>query len=260
MRTEGDRAAHVAESEAVGAAVVPVPLPDERVPGVAAAIATPETATTPGRPRRAGHRRGRLAWGSLAIEVFSITLSVLAALAVAEWREERAAAKTRQAALLGILGEVRANRAELIRRATYYREILPALQEAARTNPEARLGEVAVPGWRGLAPPLLPSAAYDTALAMQAFAGLPFDTARNISWIYSFQRLYLQFFEKALLSEQIPTLGLVSARLADLLFASDELALGYQQLEAGISTLLPPELTATAGPAASPPQPQPSAD
>lgn len=67
--------------------------------------------------------------GDLALEAGAIILSVLAALAVDEWREGRANAALVARATASIVDEVRANRAEIRRAVAYHDSLVGAMAE-----------------------------------------------------------------------------------------------------------------------------------
>lgn len=183
--------------------------------------------------RRAAQLGGRLPWGIVALEVFSVTLSVLAALAISDWQRARAERRSTREAVAGILVEVRANRAQVERRVGYYREMAGALRGLADRGVRRIEHHEELPaGWRGLAPPLLTAAAYDTAIAMQTFSHLDFEVARGIAFVYSFQRLYMSVWEQRLMGRSgLDSVPQLAADLEDFAGTSDELVRALAQLE-----------------------------
>ena len=73
---------------------------------------------------------------SLFLEAFSVVLAVLLALAVDQWREDRANAALAQLAADRIESEVRANRQELSRAAGRHGEIYEDLETSLEQLPE----------------------------------------------------------------------------------------------------------------------------
>lgn len=189
-----------------------------------------------GRASRWLARLARAPWTALALEVFSVTLSVLAALSIADWRDARAAERRADQALAGIRAELSSNRAQIGARLGYYREMASSVRALADAGTVEIESLAAIPGWRGMAPPLLTSAAYETTIAMQVFADLDFETARGVAFVYSFQSIYGRFFENRILSIEMPASARsLAAMLEDLAGTSAELDRAISELESRLA-------------------------
>jgi len=125
-------------------------------------------------------KKEEISWAALALEVFSVTLSVLVALAIGDWNEERQQRKQVGQALQGITAECESNRRRLEGRLTYYIALRNELQ---RKIEEQGADAPAFPleGWRGFQPALLRDSAYRTAVATEAFSRMDFRLADAIA-------------------------------------------------------------------------------
>ncbi|MCB1037785.1 MAG: hypothetical protein KDD47_28385 [Acidobacteria bacterium] len=126
---------------------------------------------------------------SLLLEAFSVVLAVLLALAVDEWREERADSALGKLAEERITTEIRANLEELSASAARHDEILAGLDRSLAEVPaEGSQLELAV----NFSIAVLSSSAWETSRATQAVNHMDFDRVLRIARVYDLQDLYLE--------------------------------------------------------------------
>ena len=146
----------------------------------------PSLATSNGALRRALPR--------LLFESALIVFSILLALAVSEWRDERETRRTVETALETVRQEIERNREAVASSLPYHREMIGRLERFLEGPEPAR--EVSERGWievlaelapRGLLPPTLSTTAWETARAQGVPAELEFDTAHDLARLYFWQ-------------------------------------------------------------------------
>lgn len=96
-------------------------------------------------------KKEEISWAALVLEVFSVTLSVLVALAIGDWHEERQQQKNVEQTLRGIAAECESNRRTLEDRLSYYLSIQKGIQRRLQEGPKAS----PLPEWDGLKPIVL---------------------------------------------------------------------------------------------------------
>lgn len=142
-------------------------------------------------------KKEEISWAALVLEVFSVTLSVLVAMAIGDWHQERQKQKAVEQALRGIEAELASNQRQLEDRLPYYQSVAAALRHRVATEgptaPSFPLKE-----WNGIRPAMTTNSSYQVAIATQAFSNLDFQTATTVAQIYSFQDLYRSVGEKFL--------------------------------------------------------------
>ena len=172
--------------------------------------------------------------GALFIEIFSIVFAVLLALAVNEWRQARNDQKMVNAALIGIQGEIQQNKFFLENRLPYYLQMTTTIDSMLNAgHSRGNSAHDAIPGWKGLSPPLLQSSAYQATIATQAFATMDFETASSLSRLYAFQDLYYRLVDRlmaAALNGRLSDLGKVRSAFNELYSLGSELVGVYQQM------------------------------
>lgn len=128
----------------------------------------------------------RIAWGALTLEVFSIVLAILLGFAVNEWRKDREEAAQADRVLHSIQGELLGNLQQVRERSPYYRMLSFRLDSLVSLDSQA--GNFwNLPGWRGLNPPSLRTAAYQAALATGSLQGLAFEQVDACARAYELQ-------------------------------------------------------------------------
>jgi len=141
----------------------------------------PEGASAPPSRQEQGGRKGLFT--QLFLEFFSIAVGVLFALAVNEWREDRAAMATARQALANINREIEINQRHL----GISHEANLALVESWRSaeQKETLEPQFYAPAWG------LQSSAWEVAQASGALNPLDFEVVSSIAGIYVFQDTYL---------------------------------------------------------------------
>lgn len=120
-----------------------------------------------------------------------IVASILLALAVEGWREDRVLERTRVQALERIRTEIEGNIAALERSLAYHEEVLSgagdlmASPERWRGRPFWDVGSQMAP--RGILPPDLRTTAWETAVATRAVALFEYDVSHTLAGYYGWQ-------------------------------------------------------------------------
>lgn len=144
------------------------------------------------RPRSRLSRRWRGLAPRLVFEGLLIVISILLALAAAQWREERQRRVLVSAALANVAEELERNAAAIEDVLPYHREVLANLRGLVERPEEVagigflELVERAAP--RGVQPPLLHATAWETVAAQGLAVDLPFATSRMLATTYDAQR------------------------------------------------------------------------
>ncbi len=127
--------------------------------------------------------RGGKSWSSLALEVFSIILGVLLALAVSEWQQAREDEKRAAKALQTVKLELQANR-DILRR--IHENNQQTIDKARAAGPEESEDLQFIPGVQ------VRSTAWDTLLATGVSAHVDYALLLALSETYSIQAIYRQ--------------------------------------------------------------------
>jgi hypothetical protein len=133
--------------------------------------------------------------GDVALQVVSVVAGILLALFIDNWNSERAERKTARFALEAIRAELSTNRVALRSHAERMRDMGRTMRGSAQNSggPPRRCYEWAE--WRGIGGLNLVDAAYQTALATQAFAHMPFAQASEVAQTYGWQRYFQKGFD-----------------------------------------------------------------
>jgi hypothetical protein len=178
-------------------------------------------------------RLAKVPWLTIGLEMASIVFAVTLALAANEWRENRREKVQVRVVLEALVGELRANRQTLDERLAYYRQIAESLQTAVEEHgPGGSAGEVEIPGWSGLRPPILTSSAWEAAVATQAASKIDFSLAQVVARTYSFQSLYQTMIDgdvEILSQGEEPQIGQMLNLFRDLTVLGEELSSAYGQ-------------------------------
>ena len=206
--------------------------PPERPLAPAGGTDLPPVATADGRPRTS--LRAKLP--ELALEATSVVFAVLLALAVDEWRDDRAEQRRAQRARAAIEHELHANAVELDASLAANRAAVERLRSTIAAVERGEAVEV------GLTYQLaeLSSAAWDSARLTGAVGGLELDWLIGVSRLYEVQRLYVEGQQQladrlAGMGEAIgagdpqPVLGGLAGRADNLLALGEKLRERYGQ-------------------------------
>lgn len=120
----------------------------------------------------------RIPWAQLFVEAVLVVLSVLLALALNNWREDRIHKNLAEQALRSINNEIRANKIEVEETLSHHKMLIDTLQG---DNPA-----------RGIALKLalIEDNAWETAQATQAVIYLDYDIVQQVSKIHELQEMY----------------------------------------------------------------------
>lgn len=138
--------------------------------------------------------------GKAVFEAALITFSILFALWVDDWKEERDHRDLAQQALANFEREILDNQARVKKQLEYHLRLQGSLR-AVLQNPdpirtlEQTRQEIQ---FRGLAPPIFFDTAWQTAVATQALTYLDYETVSALSSIYSLQNIFNKVAESAL--------------------------------------------------------------
>ncbi len=124
-------------------------------------------------------------------EMFLIVFSVFLGLYLSDWLAERKEEEKTLNALKSINEEISWNKKFLEGRIIYYQGLVNELDSLGISDAKPDT-KAPIKGWKGLRPPLLKDAAFQTAVSAQVFARIDFKTAEQISLVYSFQSLYMR--------------------------------------------------------------------
>lgn len=133
--------------------------------------------------------------GDVALQISSVVVGILLALFIDDWSTGRQQRATVDAALAAIRVELAANRVAVRAHAARMFEMAKRTQESAKNahQPPRRCYEW--DQWRGIGGLNLVDAAYQTAIATQALAHMPFAQASQVSQTYGWQRYFQKGFE-----------------------------------------------------------------
>jgi hypothetical protein len=138
-------------------------------------------------------------WTAFLVELVSIVASVLLALWVSDWNEQRKEAARGEEAIAGIRRELAGNRTRLGESSQYYGEIAATIDKLRETpSREAPDRFTQLPGWRGIQPPLLTDDVFSAALSTQALGSIDFDVVSSLSQAYGALRQCRAFHDRFL--------------------------------------------------------------
>ncbi|MEM1176746.1 MAG: hypothetical protein AAGM22_00250 [Acidobacteriota bacterium] len=125
-------------------------------------------------------------WPRLVGEALWIVLAVLLALAADQWRENKANQKLADKALRGIVEEIQSNRGMVLYFLPRHREIQDALPESHEDWTQPSLEDED----SRFDPIVLRDTAWRTALETNALVHMDYQTVRQLTEVYTFQRAY----------------------------------------------------------------------
>ena len=170
-------------------------------------------------------KKEEISWAALALEVFSVTSSVLVALAIGDWHERRQQQEQVEQALRGIVAECESNRQVLEKRLEYYLALQTAVQRKVEEQ-GADAPAFPIEGWDGLKPALLRDASYRTAISTQAFSHMDMRVADAVAQVYSLQDLYRFYLDKTvdqmIMSRGFENVGSLRMTMTELIALTQE--------------------------------------
>lgn len=148
-------------------------------------------------PRRRGRwlRFEAISLGDVVLQILSVVVGILLALFIDNWSTERQQRATVETAMDAIRAELSENRVALRAHAARMADMAKRTQVSAKNanQPPRRCYEWEE--WRGIGGLNLVDAAYQTAIATQALAHMPFAQASQVSQTYGWQRYFQKGFD-----------------------------------------------------------------
>lgn len=144
--------------------------------------------------RRSWFHRESISLGEIAVQTFAVVLGILLALGIDGWKKDRETRENVADAMRAVNVEIAANRKDLQRQRDHLLAEQSALVAEAKASTDG--GKRACyenTGWDGIGGPLLLDAAYQTAIATQAFSHLEFARSQAIAASYGMQKSYLDY-------------------------------------------------------------------
>lgn len=150
-------------------------------------MSNPDDATPPAH--RVSRLR-RLPWGTLLVEALFTVVAILLALAADDWRQKREERELTDAALHSFARELRDNQHRLAELRPYHDSLAVGFRKAAqRLDRGEQVGFSDVhPEFRGIAPPMLLSTAWETALTTGALRHVDYRLVNDLAALYASQR------------------------------------------------------------------------
>lgn len=148
--------------------------------------------TPPGQNRFRWLKREAIDLGDVAVQVFAVVIGILLALFINNWVTQRQQQATVDEAMRAMRAELAANRVNVRAYAAHMFAAAKAMQEspANRNQPPRPCYELT--GWDGVGGLAPLDAAYQTSIATQALANMPFPQAHLVAEIYGRQRYILK--------------------------------------------------------------------
>jgi hypothetical protein len=142
---------------------------------------------------RSWFRREAISIAELAVHTFAVVLGIMLALALDEQKKEHETAAAVANAMGAVHTELESNRTRL---RTHHQHLV-AMADLLRAEKTESVQSCAdYKGWQGTHNPLLLDAAYQTAIATQAFSHVEFSRAQSVAAAYGLQRLSLEYLDK----------------------------------------------------------------
>lgn len=169
-------------------------------------------------------------------EMLLIIFSVFLGLYLTNYFDEQKEKGKTLHALQSVADEIQWNRNFLQTRIDYYKTIVAELDSmgVSRSNPDPKYP---MKLWRGLNPPLLRSAAYQTAVSSQLFVHTDFRTGEKLSIVYSFQDFYMSGVRKIMdnfLDDKVTNKLKLKNYLSELIGVGSELVKTYEEVHTEI--------------------------
>ena len=179
-------------------------------------------------------KKNNFSLGIFFVEVFSIIFGVLLALGVNELRQSHNDNQLVNTALKSISIEIQRNKDFLDNRLPYYDSMTNNIDSLININgKDVPFSEIKVPGFSGINPPLLRNSSLQTAISTQAFSNIDYSLADQISWVYSFQEIYLKWvyiYFDAFVNREIVTLKMLRNLFGEMSFVGKQIQDNYSKL------------------------------
>lgn len=146
--------------------------------------------TSPGRKRWRWIKRGAIDLGDVVVQIIAVVIGILLALFINNWVTERQQQSAVDEAMRAIKVELSANRVALHAHAKHMFEMAKAMQDAPDNQNQPPRLCFKWDKWRGIGGLNLTDAAYQTSIATQALANMPFKQAQTIAQVYGWQHYF----------------------------------------------------------------------
>ncbi|TAM97145.1 MAG: hypothetical protein EPN40_08040 [Rhodanobacteraceae bacterium] len=202
--------------------------------------------TTPGRKRWRWLRREAIDLGDLLVQIIAVVVGILLALLINDWVTQRQQQANIDEAMRAIRAELTQNRVVVRHFAAHMYRMAAEMQDSPKNRGKPAQACYSWNQWDGIGGMVPLDAAYQTSIATQALANMPFQQAQVVSRIYGWQHYASKGIEldTALLMQPHPLdfcVGLVQ-----------EVGRDAMQLDDLYSKLIGPETATRPKPPASP--------
>ncbi|MBU6477209.1 MAG: hypothetical protein KGQ32_04685 [Xanthomonadaceae bacterium] len=149
--------------------------------------------TPPGRWRWL--KREAIDLGDVVVQIFAVVIGILLALFINDWVTQRQQQATVDEAIRAIRAELAVNRVDVRNYAARMFDMARHMRDAPANKNQQPRPCYAWDGWDGIGGLTPIDAAYQTSIATQALANMPFDQAQLVAQIYGWQRYTLKGIE-----------------------------------------------------------------
>lgn len=144
----------------------------------------------PERKRWRWLKREAIDLGDVVVQVFSVVVGILLALAINDWVTQRQQQANVKEAMRAIRAELSANRVQLRSHAKHMFDMARAMQDSSANRNQPPRPCFLWDQWSGIGGLNLTDAAYQTAIATQALANMPFGQAQLVAQVYGWQHYF----------------------------------------------------------------------
>lgn len=186
----------------------------------------------PEQERKRWLRREAISLGDLVVQIFAVVVGILLALFINDWVTQRQQQTTVNEAMRAMHAEVSRNRNALRAQTQHLFSMAQAMQEASANRDQSARLCMDWQGWSGVNAPNLTDAAYQTAIATQALANMPFKQAQIVAQVYGWQHLYQKFddVDENLLIQHPQNLKFCVSAIEDIVQNNQQLDSAYAYL------------------------------
>ena len=147
---------------------------------------------TPGQRRWRWLRREAIDLGDLLVQIIAVVVGILLALLINNWVTQRQQQATVDEAMRAIRAELTLNRTDLRTYAKHMFDMSAAMQNSPANKSQVPRACYQWVGWNGIGGLTPIDAAYQTSIATQALANMPFEQAQLVAQVYGWQHYVLK--------------------------------------------------------------------
>lgn len=151
--------------------------------------------TPPERKRWRWFKREAIDLGDVVVQIAAVVIGILLALLINDWVTQRQQQANVDEAVRAIHAELTGNRSVVRNYAAHMYRMAAAMQDSTKNRDKPAQFCYLWDQWRGIGGLVPLDAAYQTSIATQALANMPFKQAQVISQIYGWQRYILKGIE-----------------------------------------------------------------